>query len=736
MVDNSAYLRESEEILKSNLKKSTEHLNLKQQLPQQHVSISSVVNTINTPPNDDPEEHEHKKQLAEEQIKHDKKIERSWSAYSFEEKAKYAIKSILKVVGFFSLLYLFLLALSFMTVGFTLVSGHTISAAPTIKFLFSNPFAAFAFGIIATAIMQNATATSSIVVTLVGTGIIADVKTAIPMIMGATIGTCATNSFVAMTLSNDVHEFKRAFSGATCNDMFNLLTAAVLLPVEIVSGLLYRLTDLIVEAIPFENSNIISQINIINQMLSPVVNLFIVLDMDAVKLVREGYPLTRIALRCCQKEARKLLRNSTESNWTEWLGEKANENFSFSISLEQNDNQINASGGYYVNEEVCVRECNYWCKPMLKAFGDGGTGLFWIILSIVVLIACLFSIVKVLSMLISGPIAKGVRHAINANLPGFRPLTKVALFFAALAATLVMQDSDIVTATLVPLCGIGIVTLERIYVMTLAANIGTTVTGILVAFTQPPFAIRHAMQLALIYTLYATFGVLLWLPLSFMRMIPLSLAKTLSNIVFNYRWFLYVYIILIYLLGPLVMFGLALVPYWIGLAVFGIPLLIFLIGLILIRTLQTKAPSLLPERLKDFKWLPVWMRSLEPYDKKMKNMKICKCKRKKKIAHLTIEKEVTNTGAVLEVPVIEVEEVEEDVGIEIPNLIRRMNTIEGLVDEARAFSRLNSLSNFSIEKIEEKIKEEKQEEQDEEDNNKQDNNEQEDDDQFNYITIL
>ena len=59
------------------------------------------------------------------------------------------------------LLYLFLLSLNFMTIGFTMVSGYVIKAGDVIKFVLANPFAALAIGIIATAIMQNATATTS-----------------------------------------------------------------------------------------------------------------------------------------------------------------------------------------------------------------------------------------------------------------------------------------------------------------------------------------------------------------------------------------------------------------------------------------------------------------------------------------------------------------------------------------------------------------------------------------------
>ena len=109
---------------------------------------------------------------------------KEWALYTKPEKTSYVIFSVLKVILFIVLLYLFLLSLNFMTIGFTMVSSYAIKAGPVIRFILSNPFAALAIGIIVTAIMQNATATTSIAVSMVGAGIIPDVQSAIPIIMG------------------------------------------------------------------------------------------------------------------------------------------------------------------------------------------------------------------------------------------------------------------------------------------------------------------------------------------------------------------------------------------------------------------------------------------------------------------------------------------------------------------------------------------------------------------------
>lgn len=45
------------------------------------------------------------------------------------------------------------------------------------------------------------------------------------------------------------------------------------------------------------------------------------------------------------------------------------------------------------------------------------------------------------------------------------------------AMTILVQSSSIFTSALTPLAGIGVISLERIYPLTLGSNIGTTTTG-------------------------------------------------------------------------------------------------------------------------------------------------------------------------------------------------------------------------------------------------------------------
>ena len=474
--------------------------------------------------------------------------------------------------------------------------------------------------------------------------------------MGANIGTCVTNSFIALTLANDPNEFKRAFSAATLNDMFNLLTTSILLPLEIFSGFLFVISDKLTGLIPFENSASISQANFMAAILNPVTDAFFTLNSTAVDLLSSGNKnIKDVTLKCCQTETIVVFTNNSII---------FNETFS-NTSLFENMTTL------YSNETRCLKECTYWCMPMLKSFGEGGTGLFWIILSVIVLISSLFGIVKVLSLLIVGPVAKGVRRALNASFPGkFKWLTQVVLFLVAFGLTIIVQSSNIITATLVPLCGMGIISLQKVFVMTLGSNIGTTVTGILTAFTQPPSSLKKAMQLGFVYTFFNTIGVLFWLPIPILRF-PKRLARKLGNIVFEYRWFLYLYVLVVYVLGPLIIFCLALIPKWIGLAIFGLPIVFLLISFIIIIFLRAKFPKILPPFLTKFTWLPIWLRSLEPLDRKVKQLKCCQSQSSTQI-------EVQDSS-------------NQPDSLNVSNVLRRLSVIGPLVSESRKFSTANSI---------------------------------------------
>jgi len=105
------------------------------------------------------------------------------------------------------------------------------SAAETIIFATSNPFTALFIGLLVTAIIQSSTATTSMTVALVASGSLT-LQSAIPIVMGANIGTTITSTIVSLGFVARKKEFRRAVSMGTYHDFFNILTASVLFPLE------------------------------------------------------------------------------------------------------------------------------------------------------------------------------------------------------------------------------------------------------------------------------------------------------------------------------------------------------------------------------------------------------------------------------------------------------------------------------------------------------------------------
>ncbi len=97
----------------------------------------------------------------------------------------------------------------------------------------TNSFVGLFIGIITTTIVQSSSLTTSLTVGLVASGSI-PLSHAIPVIMGANIGTTVTNTLVALFHITRKSEFENAMPAAIVHDFFNLLSVLVLFPLEII----------------------------------------------------------------------------------------------------------------------------------------------------------------------------------------------------------------------------------------------------------------------------------------------------------------------------------------------------------------------------------------------------------------------------------------------------------------------------------------------------------------------
>ncbi|SHI00842.1 solute carrier family 34 (sodium-dependent phosphate cotransporter) [Chryseolinea serpens] len=145
------------------------------------------------------------------------------------------VRIVLAIAGAF---VLFLFALDLMTSSLQHMGKNV---AETILLATSNPFTGLFIGLLITAMLQSSSTTTSLVVALVASGSIT-LQSAIPIIMGANIGTTITSTLVSLSFINKKKEFRRAVAAGTYHDFFNILTATVLFPLEYYYGFLSSLS--------------------------------------------------------------------------------------------------------------------------------------------------------------------------------------------------------------------------------------------------------------------------------------------------------------------------------------------------------------------------------------------------------------------------------------------------------------------------------------------------------------
>ena len=115
---------------------------------------------------------------------------------------------------------------------------------------------------------------------------ILSVHNAIPIIMGANIGTSVTNTIVSHVHITDKDEFKRGFQGATVHDAFNFLTVLCIFPVEVATGLLGAVSDRIAEVVL--GADLQKWDSPVKVVTKPATKHFIGINKDLIKEIAKG----------------------------------------------------------------------------------------------------------------------------------------------------------------------------------------------------------------------------------------------------------------------------------------------------------------------------------------------------------------------------------------------------------------------------------------------------------------
>ncbi|KAK8780638.1 hypothetical protein V5799_018022 [Amblyomma americanum] len=144
--------------------------------------------------------------------------------------------------------YLFLVSLDLMSSAFKLFAGQqSLSRGPKSDVI-RNPVVGIMTGLLVTVLVQSSSSSTSITITLVGSQLLS-VKQAIPIVMGANLGSSVTSSVAALSQVTRRDELRRAFAVATAHCLFNWLTLVVLLPFEVTFAFLESSSRMAVEAL-------------------------------------------------------------------------------------------------------------------------------------------------------------------------------------------------------------------------------------------------------------------------------------------------------------------------------------------------------------------------------------------------------------------------------------------------------------------------------------------------------
>jgi len=176
--------------------------------------------------------------------------------------------SLLAWIGIVVLVYLLMVGVGIIGSGFKWFSGGKEGAEMLFSFA-TNPIIGVMLGTLATALVQSSSTVTSVIVALVAGGM--PIEIAIPMVMGANIGTTITNTIVSLGNVGEKTAFHRSFSAATVHDFFNFYAVVIFLPIEIFFHPLQKMAAVMAGWFVDSGSASISSFNLLPIFIKPVV---------------------------------------------------------------------------------------------------------------------------------------------------------------------------------------------------------------------------------------------------------------------------------------------------------------------------------------------------------------------------------------------------------------------------------------------------------------------------------
>jgi sodium-dependent phosphate cotransporter len=214
------------------------------------------------------------------------------------------------------ILFVFLVSLNLMSGGFKLLGKDT---AEQIITLTSNPFIGLFVGLLATALVQSSSTTTSMIVAIVASGSLT-LQNAVPMIMGANIGTSVTSTIVALGHVPRRAEFQKAISSATVHDFFNLMVVAILFPIEYYTQALSSAGAALAHVFYTEGANGTKMFSLLGVTVKPAAKaLMSFLGSNAAIIIPVSIIILFASLRAFSVSLRKMLIGKSEKNLQKYI---------------------------------------------------------------------------------------------------------------------------------------------------------------------------------------------------------------------------------------------------------------------------------------------------------------------------------------------------------------------------------------------------------------------------------
>lgn len=225
------------------------------------------------------------------------------------------------------------------------------------------------------------------------------------------------------------------------------------------------------------------------------------------------------------------------------------------FDCEWNGNNVSSTWDIFYGDSCTAKEVHMFVNA---CWSDEAVGGVCLAIAFVLMFVSLAGVVKCLKAVLEGSITELIYKNIDKNLPyPFGWLTEYLYIIAGFTLTIAVQSSSIILAIMTPIVGIGVISIERCYPITVGSKIGTTITGVIAAFANTGPGFRRALQVSMSHIFFNVFGFALFFIIPITRNVPIKIAKFGGKRAGKYRWWAVLYTILMFIVVPLTLFAIS-----------------------------------------------------------------------------------------------------------------------------------------------------------------------------------